>query len=186
MIRLLDILISGILILVFLIPLFIFSIIILFSDGLPIIFYSKRVGQNNIIFDMPKFRTMKKNTPQLATHLMHNPNDYLLPYSNFYRKSSIDELPQLFSVFFGKMSLIGPRPALFNQNDLILLRSKYGIDQLKPGITGLAQVSGRDNLTIEEKVKIELIYLNNNSLFLNFKILFKTLFILFKIRNVKH
>jgi len=179
MIRLLDILISGILILIFLIPLFIFAIIILFSDGFPIIFYSKRVGQNNIIFDMPKFRTMRNITPEIPTDQLEGRQKWLTPLGLILRKTSIDELPQLWSVFIGDMSLIGPRPSLHNQHDLIQLRTKLGIQKIRPGITGWAQINGRDNITLEEKVKFDEYYLNNYSFKLDLKILLLTIYKIF-------
>ena len=184
--RIFDFLVSLLIIILLLFPFLIFTFIILTVDGFPIIYWSKRVGKKNKIFYMPKFRTMKKNTPELATHLLENPNKFILPFGNFFRKTSIDELPQFISVFFGKMSIVGPRPALYNQDDLIILRDKYKISDLKPGITGYAQINGRDNISIAEKVELERKYLSEKSLFVDIKIIFKTLIILYAGKNVKH
>ncbi len=181
-----DFLLSLILILL-LIPLFIIiALIIIIADGYPIFYYSKRIGINNNIFMMPKFRTMKKNTPQLATHLIENPDQFIIPYLKILRKYSIDEIPQLFSVIIGKMSLVGPRPALYNQYDLINLRNLKNIYKVKPGITGYAQINGRDSLSIEDKVELDYYYYKNQSFFLDLKILIKTFFIIFIHKDVRH
>ncbi len=186
MTRLFDIIISLSIIIVLLVPFFIFTIIILLVDGFPILYWSKRVGKNNIIFNMPKFRTMRNNTPELATHLLEHPNKFILPFGNFFRKTSIDELPQFIIVLIGKMSIVGPRPALHNQEDLIKLRDKYKISNLKPGITGYAQINGRDSISILEKVELEKQYLNEKSFIVDIKIIFKTLIVLYTGKNVKH
>ena len=149
--RFTDIMLSLIILIIIILPFIIICITIFFSDGAPFLFYSKRVGKNKKIFLMPKFRTMKKNTPQLATHLLTDPDKHLIFVGKFLRKYSLDELPQLFSVLKGDMSLVGPRPALFNQNDLIRLRDNFKIFEIQPGITGYAQINGRDNLSIEKK-----------------------------------
>ena len=128
------------------------------------IYWSERVGKDNNIFHMPKFRTMKINTPQLATHLLKNPKKYYTKLGFFLRKTSLDELPQIYCVLKGEMSLVGPRPALFNQYDLIKLRDKYGISKFRPGVTGWAQVNGRDSLSINEKVIFDKYYIENKSL----------------------
>ncbi len=164
----------------------IISLFIFLSDGLPILYFSKRVGKNNLIFLMPKFRTMKRNTPQVATHLIENPSIHMIPFAYIIRKLSIDEIPQLLSVLSGKMSIVGPRPALFNQIDLIKLRDAKSINSLKPGITGYAQINGRDNLSIEKKVELDYYYYKNKSLSLDIKIIIKTIYIIFKIKDVKH
>lgn len=150
------------------------------------IHWSKRIGKNNKTFLMPKFRTMIISTPQVATHRMKNPKENMTPAGHIIRKASLDELPQLFTVLTGKMSLVGPRPALFNQHDLIELRKRYKIDELKPGITGYAQINGRDLLSIEEKVKFEKIYCEKISLFFDFKIILKTVYYLTRLRYIKH
>lgn len=137
-------------------------------------YWSDRVGQHNRIFRMPKFRSMRVGTPAVATHLLKNADSHLTPIGSFLRKSSLDELPQLWSVFNGDMSLIGPRPALFNQADLIAARTNLGIDALRPGITGWAQVNGRDELSIPDKVKLDAEYLTQQSLRFDFYILWLT------------
>lgn len=152
----------------------------------PAIYWSNRVGRNNKIFKMPKFRTMQIDTPAIATHLLPNPEQYLTPIGSFLRKSSLDELPQLWSILKGDMSFVGPRPALFNQYDLIELRTKYGIEKLLPGLTGWAQINGRDELPIPEKVKLDLEYLNNQSLFMDFKIICLTFLKVIRREGVKH
>ncbi|BBT05957.1 UDP-phosphate galactose phosphotransferase [Aeromonas hydrophila] len=150
------------------------------------IYWSKRVGVNNTIFLMPKFRTMYKDTPTIATHLLTNPDSHLTSIGGFLRKSSLDELPQLWCVLSGSMSLVGPRPALYNQDDLIKLRTDNGVHKIKPGITGLAQINGRDELTIYDKVALDAKYLNSYSFFIDLKILFLTLFKVIKKDGVSH
>ena len=173
--------------LIFLIPLiFVISISIFISSGLPIIHWSKRVGQENKLFLMPKFRTMHANTPQKATHLMKGEKKHITFIGQLLRKGSLDEIPQLYSVISGKMNFIGPRPALFNQIDLVTLRTKSNIHLQKPGITGWAQVNGRDNLSIKEKVDAEKYYLENHNLALDLKIFFLTILKIFKISNISH
>jgi O-antigen biosynthesis protein WbqP len=162
--------------LVFLLPLILVALIVAITSHGPILYWSDRVGYKNKIFKMPKFRTMKIDTPPLATHLLSNPAQYLTPVGSFLRKSSLDELPQLWSILKGDMSFVGPRPALFNQDDLIELRTKFDVDSLVPGLTGWAQINGRDELPIPEKVKLDVVYLNNQSFFLDVKILFLTAF----------
>ena len=162
------------------------SIIIKFSSKGPVIHWSDRIGQNNLIFKMPKFRTLKIDTPQVATHLLENPNSYYIPFGSFLRKTSFDELPQLISILKGEMSLVGPRPALYNQDDLIRLRSEIGIDKLKPGITGWAQVNGRDDLSIESKVALEKDYLVKRSFFFDIYILWLTFMRLIYREGVAH
>jgi O-antigen biosynthesis protein WbqP len=139
-----------------------------------VLYWSERVGKNNRIFRMPKFRSMRVETPTVATHLLGNPDAYLTPIGSFLRKSSLDELPQLWSILKGDMSFVGPRPALFNQNDLIALRTKHGVHELLPGLTGWAQVNGRDELPIPEKVKFDLEYLRRQSLGFDLLILWLT------------
>ena len=184
--RIFDIAVSIIFFLVFLFPmLFIALAIILTSKG-PIIYWSNRVGQNNHIFKMPKFRTMRLDTPDLPTHLMKNPIHYISPLGSFLRKYSLDELPQLISIFLGDMSFVGPRPALFNQDDLISLRKEKNLDILKPGLTGWAQINGRDNLSIKEKVSLDLEYMNNQSFLLDLKIFWLTFLKVVKSNNISH
>lgn len=147
--------------------------------------FSKRVGMNNKLFYMPKFRTMRRDTPQVATDLL-NEKEYITQSGKFLRKFSIDELPQFLSVIKGDMSIIGPRPALFNQSELINKRNLKGIDKLKPGITGWAQINGRDKISVEEKVKLDQYYLMNKSIILDLKIIFLTIFNVVLKRNISH
>lgn len=143
------------------------------SDG-PALYWSDRVGRNNKLFKMPKFRSMRIGTPAVATHLLRDASTYLTPIGSFLRKSSLDELPQLWSILVGDMSFVGPRPALFNQHDLIALRTKNGVENLLPGLTGWAQVNGRDELPIPEKVKLDVQYLQRQSLIFDLRILWLT------------
>lgn len=152
---------------------FVAFLVKLTSSG-PAIYWSDRVGRNNKIFNMPKFRTMRIDTPAVATHLLQDPDKFLTPIGSFLRKSSLDELPQLWSILRGDMSFVGPRPALFNQEDLITLRTKYGVEKLVPGLTGWAQINGRDELPISEKVQLDVDYLNKKSFFLDVKIIILT------------
>jgi len=150
------------------------SIVVCLSSKGPVLYWSKRVGKNNNIFKMPKFRSMLTDAPTVATHLLDNPDAYLSPIGGFLRRSSLDELPQLFSVLKGDMSFVGPRPALYNQDDLIALRTVNGVDKLLPGITGWAQVNGRDELSIPDKVALDVEYLNRQSFWFDMKILWIT------------
>jgi O-antigen biosynthesis protein WbqP len=152
----------------------------------PALHWSERVGQDNRVFGMPKFRTMRVNTPQVATHLMQQPERYLTPVGALLRKTSLDELPQLASVWRGDLSLVGPRPALFNQDDLVALRTAYGVHRLVPGITGWAQVNGRDELAIPLKVRYDAEYMAAQSLLLDLKILALTLWRVLKAEGVQH
>ena len=151
-----------------------------------ILYWSDRVGVNSSIFKMPKFRTMQMDTPNVATHLLSNPVSYLTPIGAFFRKSSLDELPQLWSILRGDMSFVGPRPALFNQHDLIALRVRKGVDRLLPGLTGWAQVNGRDELSIEDKVAFDIYYLEHQSFWLDIKILWMTLIKVVRREGVSH
>lgn len=164
----------------------IISLVLLYGTKGKIIYFSKRVGINSKIFIMPKFRTMRVDTPQLATHLLREPDQYLTFIGKFLRKSSLDELPQLISILYGDMSLVGPRPALFNQYDLINKRKSLGIDKIKPGITGWAQINGRDDISIDEKVKLDQYYLNKKNTMFDIKILFLTILKIFKFKNISH
>lgn len=156
-------------------PLFIFiSIVIIKEDGFPILFTQKRVGINYTFFKIYKFRSMKKSTPNVATHLLNNPDHYLLKIGKFIRKTSLDELPNLINIIKGEMVFVGPRPALFNQDDLMTLRVATGVDKLKPGITGWAQINGRDEISIEKKVELEQEYMNKRSTLFDIEIIIKT------------
>jgi len=181
-----DIIIALIAIILLSIPMLIVAIGVRFTSHGPILYWSERVGRNNIVFQMPKFRSMLLNTPTTATHLMVNPESFLTPIGSFLRDSSLDELPQLFSVLKGDMSFVGPRPALFNQDDLIALRTERGIDKLLPGVTGWAQVNGRDKLSIQEKVYFDEQYLNRQTLRFDLEILWKTLVKVIRRDNVSH
>jgi O-antigen biosynthesis protein WbqP len=170
-----DLVVSIILLMLFFLPMVLIAITITFTSKGPIIYWSERVGLNNKIFRMPKFRTMVINTPAVATHLMDNSDDYLTPLGRILRKYSLDELPQLFSVLKGDMSFVGPRPALFNQYDLISLRSTKGVDSIMPGITGWAQINGRDNISINKKVDLDIEYLNKRSFLFDLLIIKSTI-----------
>jgi len=153
--------------------LFVALLVRLTSRG-PALYWSDRVGRHNVIFRMPKFRSMRVGTPAVATHLLADPGFYLTPIGSFLRKSSLDELPQLWSILRGDMSFVGPRPALFNQQDLIELRTQQGVDALLPGLTGWAQINGRDELPIPDKVKLDAEYLRRRSLVFDIRILWLT------------
>lgn len=184
--RVFDIFLCLIVGIIIIIPFLIICLAVEITSLGPIFHMSKRIGKNNITFLMPKFRSMDVNSPQVATHLLENPKDFLTPIGSFLRKSSLDELPQLLSVLKGDMSFVGPRPALFNQYELIELRAKFGVHTLVPGITGWAQINGRDNLTDAEKVNMDAYYLKNHSIFLDIKILFLTFFNVIKLRDITH
>jgi O-antigen biosynthesis protein WbqP len=169
-----DLLASTICIIVTILPMCIVGILIKATSNGPVLFWSNRVGQYNKLFKMPKFRTMKLETPNVATHLLANPDQYRTSIGSFLRKSSLDELPQLYSILLGDMSFVGPRPALFNQDDLIQLRTQYGLDKLLPGLTGWAQINGRDELPIPEKVEFDREYMLNKSFLHDLKILWLT------------
>jgi O-antigen biosynthesis protein WbqP len=179
--------IAAILLLIILSPiLIIISILIWFEDGFPILFSQKRVGMNYSFFNIYKFRSMKKETPNVATHLLYNSEKYILKSGKLIRKLSLDELPNLINIVNGEMVFIGPRPALYNQEDLMRLRVEEGVDKLKPGITGWAQVNGRDNISINEKVNLEKYYLLNKSIELDFKIILLTFSSVLKSKGIKH
>lgn len=156
------------------IPLLLVALAVRLTSKGPALYWSDRVGKDNRIFKMPKFRSMRINTPAVATHLLKSPKQWLTPIGSFLRKSSLDELPQLWSILRGDMSFVGPRPALFNQNDLIALRTEKGVHKLVPGLTGWAQVNGRDELPIPQKVQLDVEYLQRRSLLFDLKILWMT------------
>jgi O-antigen biosynthesis protein WbqP len=167
--------IFALILLIILSPIFlIVGIVILIEDGFPVFFTQKRVGVNYSFFNIYKFRSMKKNTPNVATHLLENPDQYLLKIGKFIRKTSLDELPNLINIIKGEMVFVGPRPALYNQDDLMQLRVATGVDKLKPGITGWAQINGRDDISIEKKVELEQSYLHRRSTLLDVEIIIKT------------
>ena len=172
--RLFDLLLGVAILMLLLVLILLIAIAIRLTSKGPALYWSDRVGSNNKIFKMPKFRSMLIGTPAVATHLLDNPDAYLSPIGDFLRRSSLDELPQLFSVLKGDMSFVGPRPALFNQGDLIAMRTEKGVDKLLPGITGWAQVNGRDELSIPNKVALDAEYLNRQSFWFDMKILWMT------------
>ena len=172
--RLFSLLLAVFSLLLLLLPIILISIMVYFSSNGPIFYRSKRIGKNNLVFHMPKFRTMYLKTPEVATHLLQNPEVFLTPIGGFLRKTSLDELPQIWSVIIGDMNLVGPRPALFNQEDLILLRKENEVDSLTPGITGWAQVNGRDELSILDKVDFDIEYMRRRSFLFDIKILWMT------------
>ena len=184
--RIIDILLSVGFLIILLLPILLIALLVRFTSNGKTLYWSDRVGKNGVIFRMPKFRTMQVDTPTVATHLMTNPNAFLSPIGVFLRRLSLDELPQLFSVLKGDMSFIGPRPALFNQDDLIALRTEKGVDKLLPGITGWAQVNGRDELSIPDKVALDVEYLNRQSFWFDIKILWLTFLKVMKRDGVSH
>lgn len=172
--RIFDIVFSLVLLTLTLVPMCIIGLAIIFTSAGPAIFWSDRIGVFNTIFKMPKFRSMRIDTPAVATHILQNPDQWLTPIGPFLRKSSIDELPQLWCILKGEMSFVGPRPALFNQDDLITMRTERGVHKLLPGLTGWAQVNGRDELPILKKVDLDLEYLQRRSFLFDLKILWVT------------
>lgn len=184
--RILDLTLTMMATVLFIVPLLAVAVLIKLTSRGPVLYWSDRVGIDNQIFEMPKFRTMSVETPAVATHLLDNPDTYLTPIGAFLRRSSLDELPQIWSIFCGDMSLVGPRPALFNQDDLISLRTKKKVHTIKPGLTGWAQVNGRDELPIPQKVQFDAEYLSKVSFLLDLKILFMTFYNVVRSRGVKH
>jgi O-antigen biosynthesis protein WbqP len=172
--RVFDIGLGCLAALILCLPLMMVAIAVRLTSKGPALYWSDRVGRNNKLFKMPKFRSMKVGTPAVATHLLTDPKVYLTPIGSFLRKSSLDELPQLWSILVGDMSFVGPRPALFNQHDLMALRTEQGAHLLVPGLTGWAQVNGRDELPIPEKVKLDVEYLNHQSMSFDIRILWLT------------
>lgn len=171
---------------IFLVPMLAIALLIKITSRGPALYWSDRVGIHNTIFKMPKFRTMRMETPAVATHLLDDPKVYITPVGKFLRKTSLDELPQLYSILKGEISFVGPRPALFNQDDLIGLRAQKGIHQITPGLTGWAQVNGRDDLPIPEKVEFDEYYLLNRSFIFDLKILFITFLKVIQSEGVNH
>tara|TARA_B110000444_G_scaffold209700_1_gene204699 strand:+ start:217 stop:777 length:561 start_codon:yes stop_codon:yes gene_type:complete len=184
--RLFDIIFSLILIIILFIPLIIVGLIIRLDSNGKSIHWSKRIGKNSKVFYMPKFRTMFIGTPNIATHLMNDSENYITRIGSFLRNNSIDEIPQIISILIGDLSFIGPRPALFNQDDLVILRKKYGIDKIKPGLTGWAQVNGRDSITIEEKVELEREYIKKKNVLFDLYIIILTIKVLVSKAYIKH
>lgn len=184
--RSLDFTLALLAMILLLFPLMLIMLAVRLTSKGPVIFWSDRIGKNNCIFKMPKFRTMRAGTPSVATHLLQDPSNWLTPIGSFLRKSSLDELPQLWSILLGDMSLVGPRPALFDQDDLIALRTEFGVHTLKPGLTGWAQVNGRDKISVDQKVKFDAEYLEYKSLWFDFYILWLTFLKVFKADGVSH
>jgi O-antigen biosynthesis protein WbqP len=172
--RLFDLCLALFALLFLVLPFLLVAVVVRLTSTGPILYWSDRVGRYNKIFKMPKFRTMRVDTPAVATHLLSDPEQFLTPVGSFLRKSSLDELPQLWSIIKGDMSFVGPRPALFNQDDLIALRTRYGVEKLQPGLTGWAQINGRDELPIPDKVKLDVDYVHRQSFWLDLKIIFLT------------
>ena len=172
--RIFDLAVATLAIALLALPMLVIAVAIRLTSAGPVLYWSKRVGQHNQLFWMPKFRTMKTGTPVVATHLLTDPAQHLTPLGSFLRKSSLDELPQFFSILTGDMSLVGPRPALFNQDDLILARTKENVHTLLPGLTGWAQINGRDGLSIPDKVKLDAEYLQRQDFWLDIRILVMT------------
>lgn len=169
-----DFLLAVILATVLLLPILMVALMVRLTSRGPVLYWSDRVGRHNRIFRMPKFRSMRVDTPAVATHLLGDAATYLTPVGSFLRKSSLDELPQLWSILKGDMSFVGPRPALFNQDDLISLRTQYGVHEILPGLTGWAQINGRDELPVPQKVQLDVEYLQRRSFWFDLKIIFLT------------
>jgi len=184
--RLFDLLLASFVTLIFIFPALILFIMVRLTSRGAALYWSDRVGKNNVIFKMPKFRSMKIDTPAVATHLLIDPNSVLTPIGNFLRKSSLDELPQLWSIIKGDMSFVGPRPALYNQDDLIALRAERGANTLLPGLTGWAQVNGRDELPISDKVNMDVEYISKQSFMFDIYILWLTLVKVLRRDGVSH
>ena len=184
--RLFDLILAIFASSILVIPIIFVALWVKFTSKGPALYWSDRVGINNTIFRMPKFRSMKVDTPAVATHLLHDPKSALTPIGEFLRKSSLDELPQLWCILKGDMSFVGPRPALFNQDDLIALRTEQGVHKLVPGLTGWAQINGRDELPIPEKVAVDAEYLNRQSFVFDLKILWMTFLKVIKRTGVSH
>ncbi len=172
--RVFDLTLALVVAMFLVLPIAAITLVVRLTSPGPALYWSDRVGRHNRIFKMPKFRSMRIDTPAVATHLLQNPDQWLTPIGSFLRKSSLDELPQLWSILKGDMSFVGPRPALFNQNDLIALRTEKGVHELMPGLTGWAQVNGRDELPIPQKVALDAEYLQRQSLLFDLRILWMT------------
>jgi len=184
--RLFDLTLALVASLVLLLPMLLVWCAVRVTSPGPAIYWSDRIGRYNRIFRMPKFRSMRIHTPAVATHLLPDPNAYLTPIGSFLRKSSLDELPQLLSILKGDMSFVGPRPALFNQDDLMALRTRHGVHELLPGLTGWAQINGRDELSIDDKVRLDLEYRTRKSFWFDCQILFLTAWNVIHRKGVSH
>jgi O-antigen biosynthesis protein WbqP len=184
--RLFDLVLSALGIIVLALPLLMVALAVKLTSPGPVLYWSDRVGCHNRIFRMPKFRSMRTDTPAVATHLLQDPDAWLTPIGAFLRKTSLDELPQLWSILAGDMSIVGPRPALFNQDDLIALRSERGVHELAPGLTGWAQVNGRDELPIPQKVELDVEYLRRRSFLFDLRIVWLTVIKVLRRDGVSH
>jgi len=184
--RLFDILLATVATIFLAVPILLVTVCVRLTSKGPAIYWSQRVGRNNRLFNMPKFRSMRTDTPAVATHLLPDPKAYLTPIGSFLRKSSLDELPQLWSILKGDMSFVGPRPALYNQDDLIALRTQAEVHLLQPGLTGWAQVNGRDELPIPDKVKLDVEYIKRQSMWFDVFILWLTILKVIKRDGVSH
>ena len=186
LIRAVDFFLAVIASMILFVPILIVALCVRLTSPGPILYWSRRVGRFNRVFLMPKFRSMRVDTPTVATHLLENPDRFLTPIGSFLRKSSLDELPQLWCILGGRMSFVGPRPALYNQDDLIELRTAHGVDQLLPGLTGWAQINGRDELPVPEKVKFDVEYLKRRSFGFDMRILFLTAGKVIRRKGIRH
>ena len=184
--RLFDLVMGIAALLILAVPLAVVALAVKLTSPGPVLYWSDRVGIHNTIFRMPKFRSMRIDTPEVATHLLKDPDQWLTPIGSFLRKTSLDELPQLYSILKGDMSFVGPRPALFNQDDLIALRTQAGVDALVPGLTGWAQINGRDDLPIPVKVQFDIEYLKKRSFWFDVKIIWMTFIKVLRRDNVDH
>ena len=184
--RIFDLVVSLSALIILIVPILLIAILVRISSKGTVLYWSDRIGKGNQTFRMPKFRSMRSDTPALATHLMSDPDEFLSPIGSFIRRSSLDELPQLFSILKGDMSFVGPRPALFNQDDLIALRKKHDLDQLLPGLTGWAQINGRDELPIPEKVALDIEYMERRTFWFDLYILWLTLLKVVRQDSVSH
>lgn len=184
--RIVDIVLVLVALALFMLPIVPVAILVRITSRGPVLYWSDRIGKNNIIFRMPKFRTMQIHAPVVATHLLSNPDQYLTPIGGFLRKTSLDELPQLWSILKGDMSVVGPRPALFNQDDLVALRTQHGVHLLTPGLTGWAQINGRDELAIPDKVAFDVEYIQRQSLWFDVYIMWRTFVKVLKRDGITH
>ena len=184
--RIANIILAVFLLMLLFFPILIISLLVYISSGRPVLYWSDRIGKEGSIFSMPKFRTMRNNTPEIATHKLDDPDIFLTPIGRILRKTSLDELPQIWSIIIGDMNFVGPRPALFNQDDLIDLRIKEGVDKLLPGITGWAQVNGRDELSISDKVALDVEYMNRKSFCFDIRIIWMTFLKVINSQGISH
>ena len=184
--RCLDIVLGAIAVAVFLVPFLLLALLVKLTSKGPVLYWSDRVGRDNRIFSMPKLRTMRVDTPVVATHLLKNPDQFLTPIGGFLRRSSLDEIPQLWCILRGDMSIVGPRPALFNQQNLIEMRTEKGVHVIRPGLTGWAQINGRDELPLPEKVRLDLDYLRRQSLVFDVKVIMLTILKVVRREGITH